>query len=474
MFTQQEYAEAWNICLPIPSVPQKQKLSFLTEAEDAPGLDLIKLARTILSEDKDEVYHTYIAWLNDFSKYDEMELHHQKICAVICTALTYAEAITQLEFEREEIIQYLIDILIPAKHHSKTSQPEYRHIISWVNQNKKHFTWGRGSGNTKYFTLSHAGNEQIYGKIQMNDAVQPEKYYIRCDYLEKELQKLHCSTQILTEWKKEGLLLCDRGSLWCRRVIDPENSGDKAAVYVLAAMNSMEDPLSDVEIDEGFDADEEPQLLEEAQSDEELFDYSDEDEEEEEPIDIDPNDPEWNPENNPFDEDEDGESEEDADSQHLTTKPSLDESYFDDNELDDDLKGLDLEDDEEQDDDDDNWGPITDEDARFFEDTSSNDQEDESKTYSDEPEYDDNELDDDLKGLDLEDDDEEDEEQDDDDNWSPITDEEARFFEGMSSDDQEDESKTYSDEPEYDDNELDDDLKGLDLEDDDEFDDEDD
>ena len=132
-----------------------------------------------------------------------MELHHQKICAVICTALTYAEAITQLEFEREEIIQYLINILIPAKHQSKTSQPEYQHIISWVNQNKKHFTWGRGSGNTKYFTLSHAGNEQIYGKIQMNDAVQPEKYYIRCDYLEKELQKLHCSTQILSEWNRK-------------------------------------------------------------------------------------------------------------------------------------------------------------------------------------------------------------------------------------------------------------------------------
>ena len=72
----------------------------------------------------------------------------------------------------------------------------------------------------------------------------------------------------------------------------------------------MEDPLSDVEIDEGFDANEEPQPFRRAQSDEELFDYSDKDEEEEEPIDIDPNDPEWNPENNPFDEDEDGESEE--------------------------------------------------------------------------------------------------------------------------------------------------------------------
>ena len=368
VFTQQEYAEAWNICLPIPSVPQKQKLSFLTEAEDAPGLDLIKLARTILSEDKDEVYHTYIAWLNDFSKYDEMKLHHQKICAVICTALTYAEEITQLEFERKEIIQYLIDILIPTKHHGQTDQPEYRHIISWVNQNKKHFTWGRGSGNTKYFDLTHAGNEQIYGKIQMNDAGQPEKYYIRCDYLEKELQKLHCSTQILTEWKKEGLLLCDRGSLWCRRVIDPENTGDKAAVYVLAAMNSMEDPLSDVEIDEGFDANEEPQLLEEAQSDEELFDYSD----------------------------EDGESEEDADSRHLTTKPSLDGSYFDDNELDDDLKGLDLEDDEddESEEDADNQQLI-------------------AKTSLDGSYFDDNELDDDLKGLDLEDDDEFDDEDDD-------------------------------------------------------------
>ena len=84
VFTQQEYAEAWNICLPIPSVPKKQKLSFLTEAEDAPGLDLIKLAGTILSEDKDEVYDTYLAWLKDFSKYDEMQLHHQKTCAVIC------------------------------------------------------------------------------------------------------------------------------------------------------------------------------------------------------------------------------------------------------------------------------------------------------------------------------------------------------------------------------------------------------
>ena len=367
VFTQQEYAEAWNICLPIPSVPKKQKLSFLTEAEDAPGLDLIKLAEIILSEVKDEVYHTYIAWLNDFSKYDEMELHHQKICAVICTALTYAEAITQLEFEREEIIQYLIDILIPAKHHSKTSQPEYRHIISWVNQNKKHFTWGRGSGNTKYFTLSHAGNEQIYGKIQMNDAVQPEKYYIRCDYLEKELQRLHCSTQILSEWKQEGLLLCDRGSLWCRRVIDPENGGDKAAVYVLAA---MEEQMTNVEIEtaEEHDANEEPQLLEEAQSDEELFDYSDEDEEEEE----------------------------DADIHHLTTKPSLDGSYFDDNELDDDLKGLDLEDDEddESEEDADNQQLI-------------------AKTSLDGSYFDDNELDDDLKGLDLEDDDEFDDEDDD-------------------------------------------------------------
>ena len=367
VFTQQEYAEAWNICLPIPSVPQKQKLSFLTEAEDAPGLDLIKLARTILSEDKDEVYHTYIAWLNDFSKYDEMKLHHQKICAVICTALTYAEEITQLEFERKEIIQYLIDILIPTKHHGQTDQPEYRHIISWVNQNKKHFTWGRGSGNTKYFDLTHAGNEQIYGKIQMNDAGQPEKYYIRCDYLEKELQKLHCSTQILSEWKQEGLLLCDRGSLWCRRVIDPENAGDKAAVYVLAAMDKQ---MTNVEIEtaEEHDADEEPQLLEEAQSDEELFDYSD----------------------------EDGESEEDADSRHLTTKPSLDGSYFDDNELDDDLKGLDLEDDEddESEEDADNQQLI-------------------AKTSLDGSYFDDNELDDDLKGLDLEDDDEFDDEDDD-------------------------------------------------------------
>ena len=399
VFTQQECAEAWNICLPIPSVPEKQKLSFLTEAEDAPGLDLIKLAGTILGEGKDEVYDTYLAWLKDFSKYDEMQLHHQKTCAVICTALTYAEIITQLEFDGEEIIQYLIDILIPTKHHSQTSQPEYRHIIGWVNQNKKHFTWGRGSGNTKYFDMSHADNEQIYGKIQMNDAGRPEKYYICCDYLEKELQKLHCSTQILSEWKQEGLLLCDRGSLWCRRVIDPENSGDKAAVYVLAAMDEQ---LPDVEIETAKepDADEEPQLLEEAQSDEELFDYSDEDEEDDEPIDIDPNDPEWNPENNPFDDDEDPESEDEPVDQGNASSPSRKKFVFDDNDLDDDLKEYDLEIDD--DDNDDSWSPITDEEARILEGTSSDDQEDETTASSDEPEFDDNELDDDLKEYDLE------------------------------------------------------------------------
>ena len=402
VFTQQECAEAWNICLPIPSIPKKQKLSFLTEAEDAPGLDLIKLAGTILGEGKDEVYDTYLAWLKDFFKYDEMQLHHQKTCAVICTALTYAEIITQLEFDREEIIQYLVDILIPTKHHSKTSQPEYRHIIRWVNQNKKHFTWGRGSGNTKYFDLSHSGNEQIYGKIQMNDAGQPEKYYIRCDYLEKELQKLHCSTQILSEWKQEGLLLCDRGSLWCRRVIDPENGGDKAAVYVLAAMDEMEKLLPDVEIEtaEEHDADEEPQFLEEAQSDEELFDYSDEDEEEEEPIDIDPNDPEWNPENNPFDDDEDPESEDEPVDQSNASSPSRKKFVFDNNDLDDDLKEFDLELDDD-DDDDDSWCEVTDEQAQILEGTSSDNQDDETKTSSDWPEFDDNGLDDDLKEYDL-------------------------------------------------------------------------
>ena len=289
--------------------------------------------------------------------------------------------------------------MIPTKHHSKTSQPEYRHIIRWVNQNKKHFTWGRGSGNTKYFDLSHSGNEQIYGKIQMNDAGQPEKYYIRCDYLEKELQKLHCSTQILPEWKQEGLLLCDRGSLWCRRVIDPENGGDKAAVYVLAAMDEQ---LPDVEVEtaEEHDADEEPQFLEEAQSDEELFDYSDEDEEEEEPIDIDPNDPEWNPENNPFDDDEDPESEDEPVDQSNASSPSRKKFVFDNNDLDDDLKEFDLELDDD-DDDDDSWCEVTDEQAQILEGTSSDNQDDETKTSSDWPEFDDNGLDDDLKEYDL-------------------------------------------------------------------------
>ena len=141
--------------------------------------------------------------------------------------------------------------------------------------------------------------------------------------------------------------------------------------------------------------DEEPQLLEEAQSDEELFDYSDEDEEEEEPIDIDPNDPEWDPENNPFDDDED----EPVD-QRNASFPSRKKFVFDNNDLDDDLKEFDLELDDD-DDDDDSWCEVTDEQARILEGTSSDDQDDETKTSSDWPEFDDNELDDDLKEYDL-------------------------------------------------------------------------
>ena len=132
-----EHLSSYSIC------SRKAEALFSDEAEDAPGLDLIKLAGTILGEGKDEVYDTYLAWLKDFSKYDEMQLHHQKTCAVICTALTYAEIITQLEFDREEIIQYLIGILIPTKHHSKTSHPEYRHIISWVNQKQEALYLGK-------------------------------------------------------------------------------------------------------------------------------------------------------------------------------------------------------------------------------------------------------------------------------------------------------------------------------------------
>src|SRR5699024_1456190 len=103
-------------------------------------------------------------------------------------------------------------------------------------------------------------------------------------------------------------------------------------------------------------------------------------EEEEEPIDIDPNDPEWNPENNPFDDDENPESEDEPVDQGNASSPSRKKFVFDDNDLDDDLKEFDLELDD--DDDDDSWCKVTDEQARILEGTSSDDQDDETKTSS--------------------------------------------------------------------------------------------
>ena len=96
------------------------------------------------------------------------------------------------------------------------------------------FHLGPWSGATQYFDLSQPSNVDIYGKIQMDANGKPQKYYVRKEKVEQILDDVGISSVILSNWKQADLLLCDRGSLWCRRVIDPE-SQKKEAVYVLAA-----------------------------------------------------------------------------------------------------------------------------------------------------------------------------------------------------------------------------------------------
>ena len=139
-----------------------------------------------------------------------------------------------LNFQLDQMQEYLASLQKEPKKVSSQSEKTYRYMMEWIQKNRKHFTWGRGSGATQYCDLSQSSKVDIYGKIQMDANGKPQKYYVRKEKVEQILDDVGISSVILSNWKQADLLLCDRGSLWCRRVIDPE-SQKKEAVYVLAA-----------------------------------------------------------------------------------------------------------------------------------------------------------------------------------------------------------------------------------------------
>ena len=136
-------------------------------------------------------------------------------------------------------------------------------------------------GPTQYCDLSQSSKVDIYGKIQMDANGKPQKYYVRKEKVEQILDDVGISSVILSNWKQADLLLCDRGSLWCRRVIDPE-SQKKEAVYVLAAKGDEivttvpEEEIVEADLAMNAESDE----VEEADSDEdggEAFDHMEDD-----------------------------------------------------------------------------------------------------------------------------------------------------------------------------------------------------
>ena len=211
---------------------------------------------------------------------------------------------TGLDFQVDEMQEYLASLQKEPKKVSSQSEKTYRYMMEWIQKNRKHFTWGRGSGATQYCDLSQSSKVDIYGKIQMDANGKPQKYYVRKEKVEQILDDVGISSVILSNWKQADLLLCDRGSLWCRRVIDPE-SQKKEAVYVLAAKgDEIVTPEEEI-VEDDLAMDAEADEVEEADSDEE-----------------------WPEDPDDWDDDESAESQEDDGETPDNMEDDIDESEF--------------------------------------------------------------------------------------------------------------------------------------------------
>ena len=251
--------------LPVPDMSPEQEGEFCAAVSDRNGMDLARLAGELSRMDDMGFRMLYQRYLARFDEYVFPSPVKDFFGAVLMTGYWMGEC-TGLDFQVNEMQEYLASLQKEPKKVSSQSEKTYRYMMEWIQKNRKHFTWGRGSGATQYCELSQSSKIDIYGKIQMGANGKPQKYYVRKEKVEQILDDIGISSVILSNWKQAELLLCDRGSLWCRRVIDPE-SQKKEAVYVLAAKGNeivtivpeeeiLEDDLvMDAESDEAEEAD---------------------------------------------------------------------------------------------------------------------------------------------------------------------------------------------------------------------------
>ena len=255
--------------LPVPDMSPEREGEFCAAVSDRNGMDLARLAGEMSRMDDMGFRMLYQRYPARFDEYGFPSPVKDFFGAVLMTAHEM-ERCMGLDFQLDEMQEYLASLQKEPKKVSSQSEKTYRYMMEWIQKNRKHFTWGRGSGATQYCELSQSSKVDIYGKIQMDANGKPQKYYVRKEKVEQILDDVGISSVILSNWKQADLLLCDRGSLWCRRVIDPE-SQKKEAVYVLAAKGDEivttvpEEEI--VEADLAMDA--ESDEAEEADSDEE-------------------------------------------------------------------------------------------------------------------------------------------------------------------------------------------------------------
>ena len=277
--------------LPVPDMSSEREGEFCAAVSDRNGMDLARLAGELSRMDDMGFRMLYQRYLARFDEYVFPSPVKDFFGAVLMTGYWMGEC-TGLDFQLDEMQEYLAGLQKESKKVSSQSEKTYRYMMEWIQKNRKHFTWGRGSGATQYGDLSQSSKVDIYGKIQMDANGKPQKYYVRKEKVEQILDDVGISSVILSNWKQAELLLCDRGSLWCRRVIDPE-SQKKEAVYVLAARGNevvttvpeeeiLEDDLViDAESDEVEEADSEEQWQEDDKYEPEDPDDWDDDESDE-------------------------------------------------------------------------------------------------------------------------------------------------------------------------------------------------
>ena len=266
--------------LPVPDMSPEREEAFCSAVGKVAGMDLPRLVGELCKAYDMGFLKIYQRYPARFDKYGFPSPVKDFFGAVLMTAHEM-ERCMGLNFQLDQMQEYLASLQKEPKKVSSQSEKTYRYMMEWIQKNRKHFTWGRGSGATQYCDLSQSSKVDIYGKIQMDANGKPQKYYVRKEKVEQILDDVGISSVILSNWKQADLLLCDRGSLWCRRVIDPE-SQKKEAVYVLAAKGDEivttvpEEEIVEADLAMNAESDE----VEEADSDEdsgEAFDHMEDD-----------------------------------------------------------------------------------------------------------------------------------------------------------------------------------------------------